>query len=175
AVLHGAVAGDAAEAEAVERGDGVAGGEGAVVAVLAPEEERFALGLGEEEPAAVGVGEAALGLAVEGEGGLEVALVEEGVVELVEAPGEAGVVVEEAGDGGLAGAVAVEEAAVGRAHRLKQEVGGAGGGLGVAAVAEGAGGAGQRGDHEPVPVREHLVVEARARALVAGGDEALAE
>ena len=79
------------------------------------------------------------------------------------APDHVGVVAGGAGRLGLAGAPGMGEPAV-LLHVLHDEAEGGGGGLQPLGAVEHARGVGERGDHQPVPVGQHLVVPAGANA-----------
>ena len=85
-------------------------------------------------------------------------------------PGHIGVVVEGRGMARAAEAPAMAQPARHR-HLLAHEVEGRARRLDPGLLAEKRAGAGQGCDHQPVPVRQHLVVETRADAAVAPGEE----
>ena len=138
-----------------------------VVAVLAAHDQVGGIVGGDEVAAAFGIGE----MPVE-HGDQRLRLVEvahlAGRLEQRDAGARhVGVVVERAAMQPLAGAMGMEQPAVVVAHPVHDEAPGADrGGQPVVALEHG-GGVGERGDHQAVPVGQHLVVPARPHALVA--------
>ena len=160
------------EPDEVEQCGGIAAGHGAVVELFLPRDKRLGV-VGREEERAGGVVVKVLDHFVgEAHRLAKPARVEGGLVQLDEAPHEEGVVVEVSADGDVAVPVSVHQAAVIVSHRVEQKRGGANGSLlDLVGRVEDAGRPGHRRDHQPVPVREHLVVESGTRTLPVAGVE----
>jgi hypothetical protein len=171
AVLPLGPAGEAGQPGEDVGGDAVGRGGGPVVVLLLADEQGSPSSGEMKRPPAASSQKCASRASVSGNGLAEPARVEGGLVELEEAPREEGVVLGQTRAAGLPGAVAVQQAAALVAQVLEEEVCGPAGALGVGRFVEGPCGPRQRGDHQAVPVGEHLVVEERPLAAGPGAEE----
>ena len=96
-------------------------------------------------------------------------------VEPDQAVGQEGVILKIGGQLGLALAIGPQQPAVGRAELVEQEVGGLLGGLAIFLDLEDPEAVGIRGDHQPVPGGQDLVVAHRRGPLLAGRQQPGAE
>ncbi len=159
------LAGQLPQALEPERGARAAGGDGAVLQLLAPRDQRFAVGGGGEEPSVLRVGEARDQLVRERARLLEPALLAARFEQREQGLEQERVVLEVGADARLAVVVGAQQAPVAVAHARQHELRAGRRRVEVAGLRERRARVCQRRDHERVPARHALVVEARAHAL----------
>ena len=144
---------------------GVGVGGGVVVGAAHAHDDVGGVVGGEGVAAGVGDPEVRLERGAPALGGGEAGRIVGGLIEAQRGPDHVGVVAGVALHLGLAGAIGVGEAAV-RLHALADEIEGGGRGFQPIGAVEHACGMGERGDHQAVPVGQHLVVPAGADAIL---------